>query len=130
MNMSGMRWWLAAVVAIPWLGYKLLPDPRAPRRSGWLERRLPGLVHLAARIGLSGPPHGEDHDVYGTAFYIRFRRLVAWCVTHAFADILKNAQHPLIILGAGALARPDGAAIMALAPKTTIDPAVEAQNPE
>ncbi|MBX9777993.1 MAG: NADH-quinone oxidoreductase subunit NuoG, partial [Xanthobacteraceae bacterium] len=36
---------------------------------------------------------------------------------HAFADVLKNAQHPLIILGAGALARPDGAAIMALAAK-------------
>jgi NADH-quinone oxidoreductase subunit G len=36
---------------------------------------------------------------------------------HAFADLLKNAQHPLIILGAGALARPDGAAIMALAAK-------------
>lgn len=36
---------------------------------------------------------------------------------HPFADVLKNAQHPLIILGAGALARPDGAAIMALAAK-------------
>jgi NADH-quinone oxidoreductase subunit G len=34
---------------------------------------------------------------------------------HAFADTLKNAQRPLIILGAGALARPDGAAIAALA---------------
>ena len=36
---------------------------------------------------------------------------------HAFADVLKGAQHPLIILGAGALARPDGAAIAALAAK-------------
>jgi len=36
---------------------------------------------------------------------------------HAFAEVLKGAQHPLIILGAGALARPGGAAIMALAAK-------------
>jgi NADH-quinone oxidoreductase subunit G len=36
---------------------------------------------------------------------------------HAFADVLKGAQNPLIILGAGALARPDGAAIAALAAK-------------
>jgi NADH-quinone oxidoreductase subunit G len=36
---------------------------------------------------------------------------------HPFADVLKGAKNPLIILGAGALARPDGAAIAALAAK-------------
>ena len=40
---------------------------------------------------------------------------------HAFAEILKGAQQPLIILGAGALARPDGAAIAALAAKAAQD---------
>jgi NADH-quinone oxidoreductase subunit G len=39
---------------------------------------------------------------------------------HPFADVLKGAQHPLIILGAGALARPDGAAIAALAAKAAL----------
>src|SRR5215470_13036855 len=34
---------------------------------------------------------------------------------HAFAGTLKAAQHPMILLGAGALARPDGAAVGALA---------------
>src|SRR5262249_13041753 len=34
---------------------------------------------------------------------------------HAFADTLKAAKAPMIILGAGALARPDGAAIASLA---------------
>src|ERR1700687_2711956 len=34
---------------------------------------------------------------------------------HSFADVLKGAQTPLILLGAGALARPDGAAGGALA---------------
>jgi multidrug efflux pump len=70
--------WLAAVVAIPWLGYKLLPDPRAPRAPS----RFPRLSRLAQRLGLGMPSHGEDHDVYGTPFYLRFRRLVAWCVDH------------------------------------------------
>jgi NADH-quinone oxidoreductase subunit G len=36
---------------------------------------------------------------------------------HSFADKLKNAQRPLIIVGQGALSRPDGAAILALAAK-------------
>jgi len=35
--------------------------------------------------------------------------------SHAFADVLKNAHHPMLILGPGALARPDGAAILRLA---------------
>ena len=74
--------WLAAVVAIPWLGYKLLPDPRAPYTPTLIDRRLPRLARLAEKIGLSGPPHGDDHDVYGTPFYSRFRQLVSWCVKH------------------------------------------------
>jgi NADH-quinone oxidoreductase subunit G len=37
--------------------------------------------------------------------------------THPFADVLKNAKAPMLILGMGALARPDGAAIYALARK-------------
>ena len=38
-----------------------------------------------------------------------------------FAEALKAAQHPLILIGAGALARPDGAAIASLAAKTAIE---------
>jgi NADH-quinone oxidoreductase subunit G len=34
---------------------------------------------------------------------------------HAFADTLKAAQRPMILIGSGALARPDGAAVAALA---------------
>jgi NADH-quinone oxidoreductase subunit G len=40
---------------------------------------------------------------------------------HSFADALKAAEHPLIIVGAGALARPDGAAVAALAAKAAIE---------
>ena len=37
---------------------------------------------------------------------------------HRFAARLKSAKRPMLILGSGALARPDGAAIMALAAQT------------
>ena len=45
---------------------------------------------------------------------------------HAFADILKNAKAPMLILGSGAVARADGAAIQALA--ASIDVAREGWN--
>jgi len=37
--------------------------------------------------------------------------------THDFAQILKSAKHPMLILGMGALTRPDGGAILAAARK-------------
>ncbi|HLV18938.1 MAG TPA: efflux RND transporter permease subunit [Pseudomonas sp.] len=51
--------WIAAVMFVPWLGYRLLPD---------LAR-----LH-AARHG-NGQP-----DPYGTPFYRRVRRVITWCV--------------------------------------------------
>ncbi|MCJ8205072.1 efflux RND transporter permease subunit [Pseudomonas sp. RGM2987] len=53
--------WVAAVVFVPYLGERLLPD---------LAK-----IHAAK--------HGSDsaqHDPYGTPFYQRVRRLVEWCV--------------------------------------------------
>jgi len=38
-----------------------------------------------------------------------------------FAEVLKSAERPMIIVGAGALARKDGAAIISLAAKTAAD---------
>ena len=74
--------WLAAVIAIPWLGYKLLPDPRSLQGPGLIARRWPRLAAVMQRLGLGGPAHGEDHDVYNTPFYRRFRQLVTFCVHH------------------------------------------------
>ncbi|QDM16901.1 NADH-quinone oxidoreductase subunit G [Tardiphaga sp. vice352] len=38
-----------------------------------------------------------------------------------FADVLKNAKKPIVLVGAGAAARPDGAAVLALAAKLAAD---------
>ena len=54
--------WIAAVLFVPYLGFRLLPE-RAPKND-------------AARADQTA----VHHDIYQTAFYRRFRRLVEWCV--------------------------------------------------
>src|SRR6185503_3777597 len=36
---------------------------------------------------------------------------------HSFTEVLKGAKNPIVLVGAGALARHDGAAVLALAAK-------------
>ena len=76
--------WIAAVVFIPYLGYKLLPDQHAPAREpkSVLGRRLLELRgSLPAWLGGGSPPT-PGHDPYATPFYRRFRAVVDWCVAH------------------------------------------------
>src|SRR5712672_3537781 len=40
---------------------------------------------------------------------------------HSFADVLKGAKHPIVLVGAGAASRHDGAAVLALAAKVALD---------
>jgi NADH-quinone oxidoreductase subunit G len=40
---------------------------------------------------------------------------------HSFADVLKNAKNPMVLVGAGAAGRHDGSAVLALAAKLAID---------
>lgn len=56
--------WVAAVIFVPYLGYKILPD----FRSGQVQ-----------------------HDPYQTRFYRRFREIVAWCVDHRIKVIVITA---------------------------------------
>ncbi len=95
--------WVAAVIFIPYFGYKFLPDykdglpvitPRTRRIADWAAR-IPLIgKRLALRIAPTGasdahdldPAHNPavhgEHDVYGKPFYRRFRATVAWCVTN------------------------------------------------
>jgi multidrug efflux pump len=76
--------WLAAVVLIPYLGYKLLPEQGAP------PSRFENLLRLWRKRALARLPEslrGENrrvdahaHDPYATPFYQRFRAIVEWCV--------------------------------------------------
>jgi len=76
--------WIAAVVFIPYLGYRLLPDPHAPARvpRSALGRRLHAIREaLPSWLG-GGTATTAGRDPYATAFYRRFRALVDWCVRH------------------------------------------------
>jgi multidrug efflux pump subunit AcrB len=64
--------WLAAVVVIPLLGYRLLPERR----------------------------RGPEHDVYGGRFYQRFRGWVTWCVEHRGRVIAGTVAVFVLALGA------------------------------
>jgi len=40
---------------------------------------------------------------------------------HSFAEVLKSAKHPIVLVGAAGLARPDGSAVLSLAAKLALD---------
>ncbi|MFN3744254.1 MAG: NADH-quinone oxidoreductase subunit NuoG [Hyphomicrobiaceae bacterium] len=67
-------------------------------------------------IGLVGAPadltYGADHLGLGAAALLEIAE-----GKNAFSGVLRQAQHPLVIVGMGAAARPDGAAVLALAAK-------------
>lgn len=72
--------WIAAVLFVPYLGEKMLPDfKNMVHRAPWYQR-------LWAKIRKQPAPqvevHGEHHDPYQTKFYQRFRAMVDWCVGH------------------------------------------------
>lgn len=90
--------WIAAVLFIPYLGDKMLPEPNALPKPGSLEGRLRSLrERLADRwpqyAGMLAPPaiggHGHEgaHDPYRSGFYRRFRSLVRWCIQHRWMVI-------------------------------------------
>ncbi|WFU52762.1 NADH-quinone oxidoreductase subunit NuoG [Bradyrhizobium pachyrhizi] len=59
-----------------------------------------------------------DHDYLGAGTDTLADLLAG---KHSFADVLKKAQHPIILVGAGAYARHDGAAVLAQAAKLAVD---------
>ncbi|EXC94310.1 acrB/AcrD/AcrF family protein [Acinetobacter baumannii 1051830] len=74
--------WVAAVLFVPYLGEKLLPDFT---KTG---HQAPWYVSLWARITKKPQPQSvaisQDHhyDPYQSSFYLRFRKMVEFCVTY------------------------------------------------
>ena len=60
--------WLAAVIVIPLLGYRILSEHPTRRAFGHHEDAT------------SADAHAEHHDVYDTNFYRRLRGWIGWCV--------------------------------------------------
>ncbi|WP_368678260.1 efflux RND transporter permease subunit [Acinetobacter lactucae] len=74
--------WIAAVLFVPYLGEKLLPDFTK------LGHQAPWYVRLWARLTKKPQPQtvviSQDHhyDPYQSSFYVRFRKMVEFCVTY------------------------------------------------
>jgi multidrug efflux pump len=68
--------WIAAVVFVPYLGDRLLPDFHARNGNG-----------------------KHDHDPYGSRFYQRFRQMVEWCVRRRKTVLLLTAALFLASVG-------------------------------
>jgi NADH-quinone oxidoreductase subunit G len=69
-------------------------------------------------VGLIGPKAAltYNYDFLGAG-----PETLAALARHSFAEALRKAERPLMIVGADAVARPDGAAIASLAAKAAID---------
>ena len=100
--------WVVAVLFIPYLGFKLLPERmaggRAPGLATRLLRRLRPRAAAAAarRAGADAAAAAAEHDVYHTPFYRRVRAVVGWCVGHRFVVIgVTAAIFALSIAGFG-----------------------------
>lgn len=82
--------WVASVVFVPLLG-------------AWLLRVPPHVAAARAEALNSGrPAHDEPHEMFDSAFYNGFRRLVNWCVAHRWLTIAATvALFALGVLGMG-----------------------------
>jgi multidrug efflux pump len=98
--------WVAAVVFVPYLGYRLLPELAGRHgKPSWLGRLLGRIApRLASR--LASPPRAapasdadRERAVYQTPFYVRFRALVHWCVANR-----KKVIAATVLLFAGSVA--------------------------
>lgn len=72
--------WIAAVLFVPYLGEKLLPDfTKQQQKAAWYLR-------LWARLRKQPAPvveaHGTHHDPYQSRFYQSFRNVVEICITY------------------------------------------------
>lgn len=82
--------WIAAVLFIPYLGDKMLPDlfnPQPPKPGSlsarWHAKRQQWADRYPALANLIAPPqHGYDHDPYQRPFYRSFRRFLDTCLRH------------------------------------------------
>jgi NADH-quinone oxidoreductase subunit G len=81
-------------------------------RKRWRQGGLSvGLVGQAADL-----TYGADHLGTGPVALVEIAEGKS-----AFSGILRQAQHPMVIVGMGAAARPDGAAVLALAARIARD---------
>jgi len=81
--------WLAAVIVIPLLGYRILSEH--PTRRGRSH---------AAEEGQGTAKAEEHHDIYDTSFYRRLRGWIGWCVDHRLRVLIVTLIVFVVAMGA------------------------------
>ncbi|EOQ60798.1 hypothetical protein F935_03135 [Acinetobacter calcoaceticus ANC 3811] len=72
--------WVAAVLFVPYLGEKLLPDfTKTGHQAPWYVRLWARLTKKPQTVAISQDHH---YDPYQSSFYLRFRKMVEFCVTY------------------------------------------------
>ena len=72
--------WIAAVLFVPYLGEKLLPDfTKQNQQAAWYLRLWASLRKQPAPVVES---HNQHHDPYQSKFYQSFRHIVEICITY------------------------------------------------
>lgn len=72
--------WIAAVLFVPYLGEKLLPDfTKQQQQAAWYLRLWAKLRKQPAPVVEA---HDQHHDPYQSKFYQSFRRVVEVCITY------------------------------------------------
>ena len=74
--------WVAAVLFVPYLGEKLLPDfTKTGHQAPWYVRLW---ARITKKPQLQTVAISQDHhyDPYQSSFYLRFRKMVEFCVTY------------------------------------------------
>ncbi|MBJ9983845.1 efflux RND transporter permease subunit [Acinetobacter sp. S40] len=88
--------WFAAVLFVPYLGEKLLPDfSKIQQNAPWYQRLWARLRHQPAPRPVLQHT-GGSHDPYQSAFYLRFRKMVETCVNYRKTVIITTV---LIFVG-------------------------------
>jgi multidrug efflux pump len=77
--------WIAAVLFIPYLGDRMLPDLHGAHLKPSLLERLQ--ARFSGRPAVVAAAPGEPHDPHATPFYRRFRSLLDWCLAHRWIVI-------------------------------------------
>jgi len=91
--------WFVAVIAIPYLGYRMLPDPDRARRAS-LGARIWAQVRRQPEPPVRPAAQANPEQVYDTPFYRRFRAFVAWSVAHRYVVIGATIGAFVLSLGA------------------------------
>jgi multidrug efflux pump len=73
--------WFVAVIVIPYLGYRMLPDYTKPRPAA-LPRRILAWLAGGPAPSPTPPAHADPDQVYRTPFYRWLRALIDWTVEH------------------------------------------------